>query len=171
MEIHTRHCEALEYIATEPGPCAVLVDPMFVGMARRFTNCLLASLQIEPGDVVLLGPAHRTLCRAAARSAATHVVVEVTAVLGGATGNPHRVHADLDRLSLLADALDVVATLTAGLERSGVFVHLMPFGWQTSVCINAHEPAVKEWITETRSRGGLGFASGPAIASCDVRLS
>ncbi|MFB8005981.1 hypothetical protein [Nocardia sp. NPDC056000] len=128
MLIQSSRCRTFEYAVTTPSACAVGVAEGEVGKAHKFSECLVVSIALEHGDLLLGAAAAKLVRKLIARTEATSVVID------GYLRPPRRderVATGTELLTDLADSLDLLAEVTERLTHSGEQVHTVPFGWRT----------------------------------------
>lgn len=129
VRIFSRRCHAYEYTLTAPSPSAVRMGRSAMGMVNAFSDCLVVTITVEPGDCELTGVAAKLIRRIAGQSKATSIVLD------GRMSPPtvdSGVETGADLLVQLADALDVLADITEMTIAGGDSVHLMPYGWYSA---------------------------------------
>ncbi|MFE3960100.1 hypothetical protein ACFXPS_38735 [Nocardia sp. NPDC059091] len=126
MRITTSRCRTFDYTVTRPSPCAVGLGAVQLGSTYRFSDCLVATIEMEHGDRVLGSAVARAIRRIATHSDAAMIVID------GYLRPPsmrERESQGADLLTDLADALDLLTDINAQLSRGNDDVHVMPFGW------------------------------------------
>ncbi|WP_067694187.1 hypothetical protein [Nocardia jejuensis] len=99
-----------------------------VGKPHRFTECLVISIALEHGDLVLGAAATKIIRRLVARTTASSIIIDGY----HRPPTPHeRKTSRIDLLADLADSLDLLAEVTERLTHAGENVHTLPFGWHT----------------------------------------
>lgn len=140
MLIQSSRCRTFEYAVTEPSACAVGVAEGEVGTSHRFAECLVVSIALEHGDLVLGAAAAKIIRKLIARTGALAVVID--GYLRPPTRG-ERTEGGTDLLTDLADSLDLLAEVTERLTHGGENVHTLPFGWRTRArprCPTARTP-------------------------------
>ncbi|MFF2554698.1 threonyl-tRNA synthetase editing domain-containing protein [Nocardia sp. NPDC058058] len=163
MLIQSSRCRTFEYAVTEPSACAVGVAESELGKPHRFTECLVVSIALEHGDLVLGAAAAKIIRRLGARTKATSVVID-----GYLRLPTHRERSSprIDLLTDLADSLDLLAEVTERLTHSGENVHMLPFGWHSKAQAEVTEGPHAQHSLRLHA-GDLG-AGGGVVAALDV---
>ncbi|MFF0453696.1 hypothetical protein [Nocardia africana] len=164
MRISGSRWRSFEYTPVDAGPCAVELPSAAVGVPRRFFDCLLVRIVVEPGDCPISADAVRAVRRLCADSDASFVVLAGSPfdVAGGSRSTFASERADV--LTHLADTLDVLAEFTDRLEEHGERAHAIPFGW--NVACRMEMPA-RPWTSTLTLRASApaprfdGFAPPP----------
>ncbi|WP_067566603.1 hypothetical protein [Nocardia acidivorans] len=163
MLIHSSRCRTYEYAVTGPSACAVGVAEDEVGKPHRFTECLVVSIALEHGDLVLGAAAAKIIRKLVARTEAASVIID--GYLRPPTPG-ERTAGATDLLSDLADSLDLLAEVTERLTHGGENVHTLPFGWRTRARARVSEGSHTRH--DIRLNAGDPGTGGGVVAVLDV---
>ncbi|WP_330179409.1 hypothetical protein OHB26_23420 [Nocardia sp. NBC_01503] len=163
MLIQSSRCRTFEYAVTEPSACAVGVAEGEVGTSHRFAECLVVSIALEHGDLVLGAAAAKIIRKLIARTGALAVVID--GYLRPPTRG-ERTEGGTDLLTDLADSLDLLAEVTERLTHGGENVHTLPFGWRTRARAQMSDGAhTRHGIRLNAGDPGTG---GGVVAALDI---
>jgi hypothetical protein len=118
MKIFSSRCRTFEYTVTTASPAAIELEPTAIGATNSFSDCLVLMVGVERRDSASSEAATKAVRRIAAKTEASHIVINGFAHLA----NP-------GERSDIPTARDVLAGLAERLTERGERVHLMPFGW------------------------------------------
>ncbi|MEU6583355.1 threonyl-tRNA synthetase editing domain-containing protein [Nocardia sp. NPDC046763] len=166
MRIITSSCHTFEYTVTTPSPCAVGLSTTEIGVAHRFSDCLVVTIEVEHGDHVLSNAAVKVIRRVMTQTGAAGIVVD--GYLKPPTGS-RRTRLGSDLLLELADSLDLLAEITSRLAGEYERIHVMPFGWYRNA-----EAELTSGACGRRSihlGGDHVSAAGRVVAALDVATS